>query len=409
MKKRTQRIIVIVLAAVLLISVLVPALGTLASATITQDDINDLENQLDDIQEEKEDVEQELEEIQGDLDQAAQAIELVQSQLLLTEEQISTSQLLLDEYDAQIAEKESEIAQLEAQEADQYEEFYAQVRWLEETGPVSYLSVFFQASSFSEMLDYAMLILDIMDYSDRIITELQQTQAELDVARGELQESRDAQALVQQDLERHQAELTAQREQAQSLYNEISQTQAELTAKAQQLAADEAEMADLLEEAERKYAEQIADANENNDGVYTWPLPGYYNISSRFGSRTHPITGRPDNHLGNDVPAPAWTPILAAQSGVVTVSRYNSSYGNYCIINHGNGYSTLYAHQVTLPTVSEGDTVTKGQVIGYVGTTGSSTGNHLHYELRINGTRADSLMLYPGMTFYWGGVAIQGG
>ena len=202
MKKRTQRIIVIVLAAVLLISVLVPALGTLASATITQDDINDLENQLDDIQDEKEDVEQELEEIQGDLDQAAQAIELVQSQLLLTEEQISTSQLLLDEYDAQIAEKESEIAQLEAQEADQYEEFYAQVRWLEETGPVSYLSVFFQASSFSEMLDYAMLILDIMDYSDRIITELQQTQAELDVARGELQESRDAQALVQQDLER---------------------------------------------------------------------------------------------------------------------------------------------------------------------------------------------------------------
>ncbi len=409
MKKQTQRIIVIVLALALLVSVLVPALGTLASATITQDDINDLENQLNEITQQKEDVQQELDAIRDDLDQAEQAIELVQSQLLLTEEQISASQLLLDEYDAQIAEKEGEIAQLEAQEAEQYQEFYAQVRWLEETGPVSYLSVFFQASSFSEMLDYAMLMLDIMDYSDRIITQLEQTQAELDAARAELQESRDAQALVQQDLERHQAELTAQRQEAQALYNRIAQTEDELVAKERQLAIDEAEMEDLLEEAERKYAQQIADANQNNDGVYTWPLPGYYNISSRFGSRTHPITGRPDNHLGNDVPAPAWTPILAAQGGVVTVSRYNSSYGNYCIINHGNGYSTLYAHQVTLPTVSEGDTVTKGQVIGYVGTTGSSTGNHLHYELRINGSRADSLMLYPGMTFYWGGVAIQGG
>ena len=143
--------------------------------------------------------------------------------------------------------------------------------------------------------------------------------------------------------------------------------------------------------------------------MYACPLPGYYNISSRFGYRIHPIYGTSDNHLGNDVPAPAWTPILAAQDGVVTLSRYNSSYGNYCIINHGGGYSTLYAHQITLPLVSEGDTVTKGQVIGYIGTSGDSTGYHLHFELRINGTRGDSLMLYPGMTFYWKGSPIQGG
>lgn len=408
MSKKMQRIIVAVVALALLVSVLVPALGMLATA-ITLDEINDLESQLDSISDQKEQVEQELEEIQGELDQAEQAVQLVQSQMLLTEQQITASQLLLDQYDAQIAEKEEEIAQLEAQEAEQHEEFYAQVRWLEESGPISYLAVFFQASSFSEMLDYAMLMLDIMDYSDRIITQLEQTQSALDAARAQLQGSRDAQALVQEDLERHQAELNVQRQQAQALYDSIQETESELLAEAQQLAADEAEMEDALVAAERLYAQQIASANQNSDGVYAWPLPGYYNISSRFGNRTHPIYGNADFHLGNDVPAPTWTPILAAQDGVVTLSRHNVSYGNYCIINHGGGYSTLYAHQVTLPLVSEGDTVTKGQVIGYVGSSGDSTGPHLHYELRINGTRGDSLMLYPGMTFYWSGYPIQGG
>ena len=96
---------------------------------------------------------------------------------------------------------------------------------------------------------------------------------------------------------------------------------------------------------------------------------------------------------------PQGVEIHAAQSGVVTLSQYNASYGNYCIISHGNGYATLYAHQKQVPIVQEGQTVQKGQVIGYVGTTGRSTGNHLHFELRVNGVRNDVLRLYPGMTF----------
>ena len=80
-------------------------------------------------------------------------------------------------------------------------------------------------------------------------------------------------------------------------------------------------------------------------------------------------------------------------------SRYNSSYGNYCIINHGNGYATLYAHQKQLPLVKVGDTVSKGQVIGYVGNTGNSYGAHLHFELRVNGVRDDVLKLYPGLNY----------
>ncbi len=148
-------------------------------------------------------------------------------------------------------------------------------------------------------------------------------------------------------------------------------------------------------------------------GDWYWPLPGRYKISSLFGSRVDPINGRRDNHTGTDIPAPSGTPIYAAKDGVVTTVNTNknsSSYGYYCIISHGSGYATLYAHQCQVPIVSEGETVTKGQVIGYVGTTGRSTGNHLHFELRINGVRNDVLKLYPGMTFTSpGGGQISGG
>ena len=396
MKKRTQRIIVIILAAALLLSVLLPALSMIAGA-ITQDDINGIKSELSDITAQKKDVQKELAAIRGDLSKAEEQVELLQAQIILTEQQINASQRLLDQYDLEIQDKEEEIAELEAQEAAQYEQFYGQVRWMEETGSVSYLSIFFQASSFSEMLDYAMLITDIMEYSNRIITALKETQQQLGEARAELQDARTLQAEAQAELEAHKSELTAQKAEATALYDEIAQSEAELAAKAKQLAADEAAMARELKEAEQKYAEQLAAMN--NTGAWYWPLPGCYYISSIFGGRTSPITGRWESHTGTDIPAAGGTQIHAAQGGIVTVSKYNVSYGNYCMISHGNGYVTLYAHMKTLPIVKEGDTVTKGQVIGYVGTTGSSTGNHLHFELRINGVRNNVLKLYPTLPY----------
>lgn len=396
MKKRTQRIIVIIVAAALLLSVLLPALSMIAGA-ITQDDINGIKNELSDITAQKKDVQKELAAIRGDLSKAEEQVELLQAQIILTEQQINASQRLLDQYDLEIQDKEEEIAELEAQEAAQYEQFYGQVRWMEETGSVSYLSIFFQASSFSEMLDYAMLITDIMEYSNRIITALKETQQQLGEARSELQDARTLQAEAQAELEAHKSELTAQKAEATALYDEIAQSEAELAAKAKQLAADEAAMARELKEAEQKYAEQLAAMN--NTGAWYWPLPGCYYISSIFGGRTSPITGRWESHTGTDIPAAGGTQIHAAQGGIVTVSKYNVSYGNYCMISHGNGYVTLYAHMKTLPIVKEGDTVTKGQVIGYVGTTGSSTGNHLHFELRINGVRNNVLKLYPTLPY----------
>ncbi len=420
MNKKTQRIIVIVVAAALLLSVMVPVLSVFARASVTKSDIQNIKDELTDIQAQKKDAEARLASIRNDLSKAKEQVELIQNQVLLTEQEINASQAMLDEYDGQIADKEAEIAALEAQEAEQYQEFYQQVRWLEETGGVNYLSILFEANSFADMLNYTMLIGDIMDYSDRIIQDLQATQQQLGMAREALQTDRDAQALVQQELEAKKDELEQKRAEAQQLLNQIAASESEYAKEAKELADSEAKINRELKEAERKYAAQLAalEAQQNaavnmTSGDWYWPLPGRYKISSLFGGRIDPINGRRDNHTGTDIPAPGGTPIYAAKDGVVTTVNANknaSSYGYYCIISHGSGYATLYAHQNQVPIVQEGQTVKKGQVIGYVGTTGRSTGNHLHFELRINGVRNDVLKLYPGMTFTSpGGGRISGG
>lgn len=420
MNKKTQRVIVIVVAAALLLSVMVPVLSVFARAGVTKSDIQNIKNELSDIQSQKKDAEARLKAIRNDLSKAKEQVELIQNQVLLTEQEINASQAMLDEYDGQIAAKEAEIAELERQEEAQYQEFYQQVRWMEETGGVNYLSILFEANSFADMLDQAMLIGDIMEYSNGIIEKLKATQQDLDMAREALQTDRDAQALVQQELEAKKEELEAKRAEAQQLLNQIAASESEYAKEAKELADSEAKINKELKEAERKYAAQIAalEAQQNasinmTSGDWYWPLPGRYKISSLFGGRIDPINGRRDNHTGTDIPAPGGTPIYAAKDGVVTTVNANknaSSYGYYCIINHGSGYATLYAHQNQVPIVQEGQTVKKGQVIGYVGTTGRSTGNHLHFELRVNGVRNDVLKLYPGMTFTSpGGGRISGG
>lgn len=142
-----------------------------------------------------------------------------------------------------------------------------------------------------------------------------------------------------------------------------------------------------------------------SESGFLWPLPGRYNLSSLFGSRKHPITGKANNHTGIDIPASSGTSILAAKSGVVTTSTYNNSYGNYVVVSHSDGTSTLYAHMVRR-NCSKGDTVSQGQVIGYVGTTGSSTGNHLHFEVRVNGSRVDPINYFTDLPLTISGVSL---
>lgn len=132
-------------------------------------------------------------------------------------------------------------------------------------------------------------------------------------------------------------------------------------------------------------------------GIFQWPLPETGTITSYFGNRVNPITGKPDYHTGTDISVAAGTPILAAADGVVSIANgtdsWGDSYGYYVKLDHGDGLETLYAHCSSI-CVTAGQEVTQGEVIAYVGSTGNSTGNHLHFEVRVNGTRVDALTYF---------------
>ncbi len=412
MKKSTQRVIVIILAVVMFMSVLLPALSMLSGASsATKKNISDLKSQISANSAQIKDLEAKLKKARDERAEAKQQKDLLEQKIGVLNEQISSTEAVIAEYEALIVEKQEQIVELQEQEAAQYELFCRQTRDMEEHGSVSYLSILFSASSFTELLDNAMLVGEVMEYHNGVIEALTATREQLKVAQAELEEQKAEQEQVKAQQEANREQLRQEQAEVEKLIAQIRAMEADYQEDLdkyeeaskqldQKLAAAEKKYKEELAEIERRRREEAANLNAN-EGEWYWPLPGRYYISSTFAPRKHPITGKWSHHTGNDIPAPGGTAIHSAGAGIVTEVAQSKDrvYGYYVQISHGGGYSTFYAHMKSKAIVKEGDTVSKGQVIGYVGSTGWSTGNHLHFEVRINGTRGDSLKLYPNLKF----------
>ena len=386
-----------VLALLLLLPMVTMALGS--AGAVTQSEIDALKAEQAESRLRQQELKEQLEDAEADQMAAQQKRQLLQAQLDAINDELDSIDAQLAYYDQEIAQKEAERIQAEADEQAQYELFCQRVRAMEEEGTVSYWSILFNAEDFSDLLDRLADVDAVMDYDNQVMEELTAIREEivrlktqLEEARADEQEARDQQAAKQ-------AEQQAKVAEAQKLLDEINADVAEVNrqlddeiAGAEEIQAEIARKQKQLEEQRRQ--NNITIDSETN---YMWPLPGYYRLTSLFGYRIHPITGKAHSHTGIDIPAPGNTPILACKSGQVVTSAYHYSYGNYVVIDHGNGNSTLYAH-MSSRAVSEGDMVTQGQTIGYVGTTGSSTGNHLHLEVRDNYTRVDPESKFPGLS-----------
>ena len=389
------------LAAVLALLLLLPMVTMIlgGAGAVTQSEIDALKAEQAASQARQDELEEQLADVEADQAEAQQRRQLLQAQLDALHNEIENLDKQIAYYDQEIAQKEAEQAEAEANEEAQYELFCQRVRAMEEEGTVSYWSILFNSESFSELLDRLADIDAVMDYDNQVMDELIAIREEIIALRTQLETSRAEEQAARDQQAAKQAEQQAKVAEAQELLDQINADVAEVN---RQLDAESEAAAEIQAEIAQKQKQLEEQRRQNNITIdsetsYLWPLPGYYRLSSLFGYRIHPITGKAHSHTGIDIPAPGNTPILACKSGQVVTSAYHYSYGNYVVIDHGNGNSTLYAH-MSSRAVSEGDMVTQGQTIGYVGTTGSSTGNHLHLEVRDNYTRVDPESKFPSLS-----------
>jgi murein DD-endopeptidase MepM/ murein hydrolase activator NlpD len=393
-KQRTdpRRVLVAVLAGVMALLLILPMVTMImgGAGAVTQAEIDALKSEQAESRLRQQELKEQLDAVKDDQAAAQQKRNILTQQLEAINSEIENIDAQIAYYDGEIAQKESERVEAVAREEEQYQLFCERVRLMEENGTVSYWSILFNAESFSDMLDRLTDIDAVMDYDNQVMDQLVETRRQIEQLKADLESARAGQETARAEQEAKKAEQQAKVAEAQKLLDQINADVAEVN---RQLEAESAAAKEIQAEIARKQKALEEERRQNNitidsESSYLWPLPGYYKLSSLFGYRIHPITGKAHSHTGIDVPAPGGTPILAAKSGQVVTSASHYSYGNYVVIDHGNGASTLYAH-MSSRAVSEGQMVTQGQVIGYVGTTGSSNGNHLHLEVRENYTRVD--------------------
>ncbi len=367
------------IASLLLVSVL--CLGMAANADASE--ISETEKKAEELENQKKAAEGEKASLENQLNG------------ILTE--MDETKAKIEAKEIEVREKEEELVQAKIDENDQYESMKKRIKYMYENGNSQFIEILCESKSIGEFLNNAEYITTISQYDRNMLTEFQQI-VEAVAEQEEMLKTEYA------ELETLQDSLIAKQEELNQLVEgkeeELKQISADLGATQERLAQlkEAAAAAARKQEELARLAKAQVEAQANagsgggagaavvsGNGMFTHPCPGYSRISSEFGWREAPIAGAGNNHKGMDLAAPTGTPIYAAAAGTVTTARYSSSAGNWVVINHGNGLQTYYMHASAL-YVSEGQSVSKGQNIAAVGSTGQSTGPHLHFQVMQNGT-----------------------
>ena len=422
MKKRKLwfKIVAILLALLMLGTVGISVIASLISTARASQELDELTAQQEANREERNSLQAQQQELAGEkaslmntiasLDQSIatiqaekqaydQAIRLTEEeldnlsrQIVLLEEQIEYKRI---EYDAAVEEEDA-----------QWAIFKQKFRMMEERGTISYFEILFEdLTGFGDLLTRMDMIDEIVSQDEGVIDRMEKAKQEVVLAQQALYAAKDECELKEQEQLDKQAELeqlvedaaariralederAAQAESAAELQERISALESQI----RQRQSEEARISDRIKELERQ--ELLKNAGVTATGTYLWPSADSYYVTSLFGPRLHPILGYTRNHNGVDIGASYGTKIYAADGGIVVTSEESYSYGNYVMIAHGNGRYTLYAH-MSQRLVKVDDVVSQGDVIGLVGSTGYSTGPHLHFEVYENDTRVDPLQFF---------------
>lgn len=406
-----RKLVISVVALLLALTMALPAPGKKTPQTVHAESSSAIKQQLDELKEQKEEIDANIAELEGQLSENLSEMEaiyaqknLIDQEIFVLYQQVANINDQISVYIRLIDDKQTELDEAEARLEELNIKNKARIRAMEEGGDLSYWSVLFQSNSFADFLDRLNMINEIAAADQRRLEEMGKVAEEIQIAKEELEVELAALEEVKKELEISEKELEAKREEAAALLEELLATgeeyQALLDAADEEAAKLDQEISDKEDAYEdAKYQEWLSTSvpptykpisggtagTQSNVGGKTWLIPcSYTRFSSPFGERIHPVYGYPKFHYGVDLAAPSGTPIVATRSGVVTVATFSSSAGYYVTVDHQDGYSSKYLH-MTHYIVSPGMSVTAGQVIGYVGSTGVSTGAHLHFSILYNG------------------------
>ena len=287
-----------------------------------------------------------------------------------------------------IQETKDELAGAKEREAQQYADMKVRIQFMYENGHTSYLEALLSSRNISEFLNSADYIAQIQSYDRQKLTEYQDTVESIVNLEAQLeQEYTDLEAL-KSTVESNKATVAAMMRQKESELADISGDIEDAQSDADYYAAEIQAQEELIAAIKRAEAEKAAAGVEEHPytgGAFRWPCPSSTRVTSDYGTRVSPMSGASSNHKGIDIGASAGADIIAAADGTVTAASYSSAAGNYVMIDHGGGLYTVYMHASSL-LVSPGQTVSAGDVIAKVGSTGISTGSHLHFGVSLNGS-----------------------
>lgn len=357
-------------------ALLAPALLAPAAA----DYKSDWEQAEKELSEEKEKYEQ----IESSKDKAQAQKQSLKNQQSIILDQISQSIEQIQQKELEIANQEQVIAEKQAEIDERWGDFKDRMQAMQVMHDSGAVAMITSAQSLYDLLTFSSTLQQVSEKDTEVLEEMNQQKAELEAEKQELE-----QAMA--ELESAKAALEDKSDQLSANIQAQDATISKLDADAKAQEQVVAEKQKLADEAEAAYEQWVQQNASSGSGVcaegFIWPLPGAGRVTTEFGADQWVNGVFSSGHKGLDIAIAGGTPIYAAHNGTVAATTGHWSYGNVVMIDNGDGISTLYAHMQSAAIVSVGQTVTQGQVIGYVGSTGNSSGNHLHFEVRVNGVR----------------------
>jgi murein DD-endopeptidase MepM/ murein hydrolase activator NlpD len=333
--------------------------------------MQDAERRAQQVEKEAQSVLSELGRLEREIDRAAADLRSVETRIIDVERELASVNAELASAEARLAERNSQLS--------------TRLRALYERGAVSYVEVLLTSRSFSDFINRFLVLRTVINHDVEVYHAVQDEKAMIEEYRAQVELKQAELLVLRQQTANHQATLQARSANRTALLSNLNNEKAEVEKAFAEMERLASELDKIIKDLQAKYA-----AGQGT-GVLTWPTPDSARITSPFGWRIHPISRVREFHSGIDIGGlPTGRNIVAADSGMVILADWFGGYGKTVIIDHGKGITTLYAHTNQI-LVKEGQTVAKGQVIAHVGSTGMSTGPHLHFEVRVNGTRVNPL------------------